>query len=84
MGTPLKILLIEDSEYEAGLLIREMKRGGYDPIHERVETAEAMNATVFISARSELALEYYSIVASDYRRNNLAKCGLWTRNLHKV
>jgi PAS domain S-box-containing protein/putative nucleotidyltransferase with HDIG domain len=58
MDTPLKILLIEDSEHEAGLLIREIKRGGYDPVHERVETAEAMN--------SALDKQQWDLIISDY------------------
>jgi len=43
MGTPLRLLLIEDSEDDALLLVRELKRGGYDVMHRRVETAKAMH-----------------------------------------
>jgi PAS domain S-box-containing protein len=38
----LKVLLVEDSEDDALLLKRELKRGGYDPDLERVYTASAM------------------------------------------
>ncbi len=43
MGTPLRLLLIEDSEDDALLLVRELKRGGYDVTHRRVDTAKAMH-----------------------------------------
>lgn len=42
MATPLRVLIIEDVEEDADLLIRELKKGGYDPTWERVETAEAL------------------------------------------
>jgi len=38
----LRILIIEDSENDALLIIRGLKKGGYNPIYERVETAAAM------------------------------------------
>jgi len=38
----LQVLIVEDSEDDALLEIRELKKGGYDPVHERVETATAM------------------------------------------
>lgn len=46
MGAQLRILLIEDSEDDARLLLREIKRGGYEVESERVETAEAMHAAL--------------------------------------
>src|SRR5687767_12345671 len=42
-GTRLRALVVEDSEADAQLLIRSLKRSGYDPIATRVETAEEMN-----------------------------------------
>ena len=39
MGVPLRLLLVEDSENDALLVLRELRRGGYDPDHERVDTA---------------------------------------------
>jgi hypothetical protein len=42
MGTPLRVLIIEDSEDDTLLIMHELKRGGYDPKYERVETAGAM------------------------------------------
>jgi signal transduction histidine kinase len=39
---PLRVLIVEDSEEDADLMVLELKRGGYDPTYRRVENAEAM------------------------------------------
>src|SRR5215203_582299 len=46
MDAPLRVLLVEDSEDDTLLLIRSLRRGGYDPIWERVDTAAAMEAAL--------------------------------------
>src|SRR5215207_2290698 len=46
MGMPLKVLLVEDSEDDALLLVRMLRRGGYDPGWERVDTPAAMEAAL--------------------------------------
>jgi DNA-binding NtrC family response regulator len=46
MGVPLRVLLVEDSEDDALLLLRELRRGGYDVVLERVDTAGAMEAAL--------------------------------------
>ena len=38
----LRVLMVEDSEDDVLLIIRELKKGGYNPVYERVETATAM------------------------------------------
>jgi len=38
----LSILVVEDSKDDAELLLREIRRGGYQPEYERVDSAEAM------------------------------------------
>ena len=38
----LRVLIVEDSEDDALLLLRELERGGYEPIHERVDTPEEL------------------------------------------
>lgn len=43
---PLRVLLIEDSEPDGILLMRALERGGFEPIEERVDTPEAMNAAL--------------------------------------
>ena len=46
MGNPLAVLLVEDEARDSLLLLRELRRGGYEPTFERVETAEAMTAAL--------------------------------------
>ncbi|MGH7411491.1 MAG: response regulator, partial [Candidatus Methylomirabilis sp.] len=58
MGTPLRVLIVEDSEDDAALLVRELRRGGYDPEIRRVDTTAAMSAA--------LDRETWDIVISDY------------------
>ncbi|MCX5848534.1 MAG: PAS domain S-box protein [Deltaproteobacteria bacterium] len=38
----LRTLMIDDSEDDVLLIIRELKKGGYNPLYERLETAAAM------------------------------------------
>ncbi len=58
MSETLNALLIEDSEDDALLTLRELKRGGFNVVWERVETA----ATV----RDALLRRTWDIVLSDY------------------
>ena len=58
MATPLRILIVEDSEADAELLLRELRRGGYAPEFERVETPEGLDAA--------LARQSWDLVVSDY------------------
>lgn len=58
MGQPLRALIVEDSEDDALLLVRELRRGGYEPVYKRVETPEEMSAA--------LADEVWDIVFADY------------------
>ncbi len=46
MGAPLRVLLVEDSENDALLLLRELKRGGYEPSSMRVDNAVEMEAAL--------------------------------------
>jgi CheY-like chemotaxis protein len=38
----LRVLVVEDSENNVMLLHRELRRGGYEPLHERVHIPEGM------------------------------------------
>jgi PAS domain S-box-containing protein len=58
MSKPLHVLIVEDSADQAQLLLHELKAGGYEPIYERVETAEAMVAA--------LERKMWDIVLSDH------------------
>ncbi|MBI5805364.1 PAS domain S-box protein [candidate division TA06 bacterium] len=42
MAKLLRILIIEDSEDDAQLILRQLRQGGYEPEWERVDTPEAM------------------------------------------
>jgi PAS domain S-box-containing protein len=46
MEVKLRVLLIEDSEDDALLLVRTLRRGGYDTTWERVDTAADMEAAL--------------------------------------
>jgi signal transduction histidine kinase len=43
---PLRILFVEDREKDVELLVLELRRGGYDLVHERVDTPEAFGAAL--------------------------------------
>src|SRR4051812_19830376 len=39
---PLKVLIVEDSEEDADLIVLELKRGGFEPVYRRVDNADDM------------------------------------------
>ncbi len=43
MDKPIRVLIVDDSEDDGLLLLRQLKNGGYSPTSEQVDTAEAMN-----------------------------------------
>ncbi|MHB8091465.1 MAG: HD domain-containing phosphohydrolase [Syntrophales bacterium] len=71
MMKPLSILLVEDSEDDALLMIRELIIGGYEPEYERVEMAKAM--------RAALRQKHWDVILCDYQMpqfNGLAAIAL--------
>ncbi|MDC4206566.1 MAG: EAL domain-containing protein [Candidatus Manganitrophus sp.] len=58
MSQTIRVLIVEDSEEDAELLVRELTKGGYDPTVLVVDTAEKMNAA--------LERNTWDIVFSDY------------------
>jgi signal transduction histidine kinase len=58
MARQLSALIVEDNEQDATLLVRELRRGGYDLSFDRVETSDAMCAA--------LDKRTWDIVLSDY------------------
>src|SRR6185295_19655072 len=58
MSKPLRLLVVEDSEDDHALLLRELRRNGYAPMSHRVETAEAMEAA--------LSKNEWDLIVSDY------------------
>ena len=58
MSRPLRLLLLEDSDDDAALIVHELRRGGYKPACLRVETQEDF--------RAALAAREWDIIISDY------------------
>ena len=56
---PLRVLMIEDSENDVLLMVRELKKGGYNPIYERIETAAAL--------KKALQDKDWDIILCDYK-----------------
>ena len=62
IGT-LRVLLVEDSENDAMLLLRELRRGGYQPLSQRVCTPEHMEEALRAADARD---EPFQVVISDY------------------
>jgi PAS domain S-box-containing protein len=58
-GKPLAVLIVEDSVSDTELIVRMLRKTGYEVTHERVETAAELAAA--------LAHRTWDIVISDYR-----------------
>ncbi len=58
MSTPLRVLIVEDSEDDTLLLVHALRRGGYELAFEQVETPAAMTAA--------LEQQTWDVVISDY------------------
>ncbi len=59
MTEALKVLLIEDEEDDALLVLRELRRGGFEPEWQRVQTSEEL--------QNSLGQNLWDVVISDYR-----------------
>ena len=46
MAVPLRVLFVEDQETDLELLVLELRRGGFDVAHQRVETPDAFVAAL--------------------------------------
>jgi DNA-binding NtrC family response regulator len=46
MSAPLRVLIVEDSEDDMILMVRELRRHDYDLTYTRVQTPEAMSAAL--------------------------------------
>jgi PAS domain S-box-containing protein len=58
MKAPLRVLVVEDSEFDAQMMISLLRKGGYDVTSERVETPEAL--------KTALTNRTWDVVLSDY------------------
>lgn len=58
MGKPLRVLVVEDSEDDTMLLLRYLRRSGYEPQHARVQTAADLERA--------LQTQQWDVIISDY------------------
>jgi phosphoserine phosphatase RsbU/P len=58
MGVKLRVLLVEDSEADAELIVLDLRRGDFEPHDRRVETAPEM--------RAALADETWDVILCDF------------------
>ncbi len=58
MGKPLRVLILEDSEDDSLLILRELEQGGFEPDHLRVETRQGL--------QDALAAGGWDIIIADY------------------
>lgn len=61
MSKLLRVLIVEDSEDDAELLAIELERGGYDVIHQRVDTKQDMESALKKSPTWDIILADYSM-----------------------
>jgi PAS domain S-box-containing protein len=59
MDKSLRVLMVEDSKDDEFLIIRGLKKGGFDPVYERIETASAM--------KKALKEKSWDIILCDYK-----------------
>lgn len=58
MSRPLRVLLVEDSERDAALMLLYLRQGGYEPTIRRVQTAFTM--------KQQLQSAEWDVVISDF------------------
>jgi PAS domain S-box-containing protein len=58
MNRPLRILIVDDSEEDAGLIVQALHRNGYDAISKRVDCEKDM--------RNALESQEWDVIASDH------------------
>ena len=61
----LRVLIVEDCEDDATMLLEELRRGGFEVVHVRVQTAEAM--------RAALSERTWDIVVSDGKASMICR-----------
>ncbi len=59
MSELLNVLIVEDSETDATLVLHELRRGGFNPMWQRVQTAQGLRAA--LNSRT------WDVIISDYR-----------------
>jgi CheY-like chemotaxis protein len=66
MATPLRLLIIEDNPADAELELHTLRRAGYDPIADRVETEQDFRA--HLQPAPEIILADFSMPEFDSLR----------------
>ncbi len=61
MATPIRILLIDDSEDDAELVRHAIQRGGYDPITQRVDNAADLRRALQADPPWQIAIADFSM-----------------------
>jgi PAS domain S-box-containing protein len=71
MSKPLRVLFVQDSEADAEVIAGELRRGGFDPSYERVDTQASFQAA--------LQWKTWDVIIADYklpRFNGLMALGI--------
>jgi PAS domain S-box-containing protein len=68
MTTPLRLLLVEDSEDDAALIVRELERGGYRVEARRIESQAALTAALQDARAWDLVICDYALPRFDAPR----------------
>ena len=73
----INLIIIEDSVDDTLLILNELKKGGYDPFHVRLETEQALEETIkedkWDLVISDHALPYFSAPQALYTVNKSGK-----------
>ena len=68
MPTKLKVLIIEDRPADAELVLRELRRAGYEPEWKRVETEPDFLAQLD---------QGWEVILADFSLPQFTGCGRW-------
>lgn len=58
MATPIRVLIVEDSEDDTELIVRQLRQAGYDPAWQQIDTLQAFAAAL---------TQPYDVILCDYR-----------------
>lgn len=58
MDKPIRLLIVEDSEDDAFLLVRQLKKGGYSPTYKQVDTADDMSNAINSQSWDAILCDY--------------------------
>jgi hypothetical protein len=80
----LAVLLVEDRSDDALLIVEELKRGGYVPKTERVETRAAFNASLASGAGDDPGSDWSGWAASVRSTSRCTTRGIPAKNLERI